>query len=96
MELILASQSPRRKQLLEWAEIDFTVQVLPTDESYPPGLAANDVPVYIARNKCIAVQQQAGAQAVVLAADTVVVLENTIIGKPVDAADAVQILQSLS
>jgi len=47
--IILASQSPRRKQLLEWAEIDFEVIVKATDESYPTHLAAEEVPIFIAR-----------------------------------------------
>ncbi len=56
MELIiLASGSPRRRQLLEWAEIDFEVIVRHTDESYPGGLEIGQVPVYIARNKALEV-----------------------------------------
>src|SRR5262249_17783299 len=56
--IILASQSPRRRQLLEWAEINFDVVIPVTDESFPDGLPAEEVPVYIARQKALAVQDQ--------------------------------------
>ena len=49
--IILASQSPRRRQLLEWAEVNFTVEVIPTSEAYPANLPIEEVPVYIAREK---------------------------------------------
>ena len=55
-KIILASQSPRRKQLLEWAEIPFDVVVKETDESFPEGLKVEEVPVHIARQKALAVQ----------------------------------------
>jgi septum formation protein len=94
--IILASQSPRRKQLLEWAEIPFEVVVRPTEESYPPGLSVEDVPVYIARQKALVVQQELQTGQIILAADTVVVLNDDIIGKPRDRADAINILLSLA
>ena len=50
-KIILASQSPRRKQLLEWAEIDFEVIVSDTDESFPAGLDFAETAIYIARQK---------------------------------------------
>jgi septum formation protein len=95
-KIILASQSPRRKQLLEWAEIPFDVQVKETDEHFPPGLSAEEVAVYIARNKAIAVQADLTDNEVVLAADTIVVLGESIIGKPVHREEAVSILLALS
>lgn len=91
--IILASQSPRRKMLLEWAEIAFDVQVSDADESFPVGMPVEEVPVYISRNKAAAVRVE---DAIVIAADTVVVCENQIIGKPVDRADAIAILHMLS
>lgn len=94
--IVLASQSPRRRQLLEWAEIPFDVIVRETDESYPADLAILDVPVHIARNKALAVQAELSHNRVVLAADTIVVLEGRLIGKPVDRDDAVDILTALS
>ena len=101
-KIILASQSPRRKQLLEWAEVPFEVVVKETDERFPPGLEPEEVAIYIARNKAIAVQEQrtalsAGAHdEIILAADTIVVLGDNIIGKPVHREDAVSILLALS
>lgn len=99
--IVLASQSPRRKQLLEWAEIDFDVLVKETDESFPEQLAVADVPVHIARNKALAVQQSDTYKRyesgnIIVAADTIVILDNTIIGKPVDEEDAIAILSRLS
>lgn len=101
MSIVLASRSPRRKQLLEWAEIDFDILAKDTDESYPPDLPIEDVPVYIARNKALAVQSSDTYKRyeggnVILAADTVVVLDKTIIGKPDDEDEAVRILSRLS
>lgn len=95
-KIILASQSPRRKQLLEWAEVPFTIQVLPTAEDFPPGMDPVDVPVHIARNKCLAVQALQKEKVLVLAADTVVVLGSQIIGKPADLAEAKVFLGQLS
>jgi septum formation protein len=98
--IILASQSPRRKQLLEWAEVPFEVIVQSTEETWPPEMAVPDVPVHIAREKAIAVKQKNGslhdAGNIIIAADTVVVLGNTIIGKPKDREDALDILARLS
>ena len=95
-KIILASQSPRRKQLLEWAEVPFEIVVKETDESYPAGLATEAVAVHIARNKAIAVQSIAAADSVILAADTIVVLNGRIIGKPKSREDAISILSDLS
>ena len=97
-KIILASQSPRRKQLLEWAEIPFDIIVYPTDESFPGNMPVPDVPVYIARNKAKAVQalHEEHHQKIILAADTIVVLDGKVIGKPADKSEALDILQSLS
>jgi septum formation protein len=94
--IVLASGSPRRRQLLEWAEIAFDILVKETAESWPPGLATAEVPVHIARNKALAVSPMASTGRVILAADTVVVLEEEIIGKPRDRADAISILSRLA
>jgi septum formation protein len=98
--IILASQSPRRKQLLEWAEIPFEVMVESTEETYPPGMPVPEVPVHIAREKAIAVRRKYESlhdnTNIIIAADTVVVLGNTIIGKPKDREDALDILARLS
>jgi len=95
-KIILASQSPRRKQLLEWAEIDFTVEASTADETYPPGLPVEEVPVFIASNKAKAVQQKIKHNSIILAADTIVVLNGEVINKPANRDDAIKILRSLS
>ena len=92
---ILASKSPRRKHLLELANIQFEIITEDTIEDFPDDLAIAEVPVFIANNKAIAVFQK-NTDRTVIAADTIVVLENKIIGKPKDRADAIEILTSLS
>lgn len=98
--IILASQSPRRKQLLEWAEIPFEIVVKETDEAFPPGLTSAEVAVYIAKNKALAVrdflQHTSRHQPVILAADTIVVIDDEVIGKPQHREDAIAILQKLN
>jgi septum formation protein len=94
--IILASQSERRKQLLEWAEIDFDIMVSETDESYPADLSIEQVPVHIARNKALAAKEKLSGEYIILAADTIVVLNGQVIGKPKDKADAINILSGLS
>jgi septum formation protein len=94
--IVLASGSPRRKQLLEWAEVNFEVLVKETPETWPPGLAIADIPIHIARNKALAVKAAVAPGRVIIAADTVVVLGEEIIGKPKDRADAVKILSQLA
>ena len=93
-KIILASQSPRRKMLLEWAEISFEVRVKETDETYPSQTKIEDIPVVIAKNKAHAIERS--EDEIVIAADTVVVLNDEIIGKPVDTEDAKRILKKLS
>ena len=95
-KIILASQSPRRKQLLEWAEVDFDVIVSDTDESFPPELSFSEAAIYIARNKALAVLAHLTSDIPVLAADTIVVCDETIIGKPKSREEAIEFLSKLS
>lgn len=100
-KIVLASGSPRRKQLLEWAEMDFDIIVEATDESFPGGLTAIEAAMYIAKQKALAVQagevyKRYDRHIPILAADTIVVCEERIIGKPSDRNDAIGILRSLS
>ena len=93
-KFVLASQSPRRKQLLEWAEVDFEIIVEPTEETYPEGLTPEQVAVHIAQQKAAAVRSK--TDKTIIAADTIVVLGAEIIGKPKDREDAIAILKKLS
>ncbi len=94
---ILASQSPRRKQLLEWAEVPFEVVVHNTDESYPDNLLPEEIAIYISRQKAKVVASAVGdGRRIIIAADTIVVLDNKIIGKPETIDDAFNILSALS
>lgn len=100
MNIILASQSPRRKQLLEQAELSFTIRTAHSSEDFPQDMPVDDVPLFIAGNKALAVSDTLNAMdrvnSVIIAADTVVVLDDKIIGKPEDEADAIRILEMLS
>ena len=95
-KIILASQSPRRKQLLEWAEIPFEIVIKETDEFYPPGLPPEEISIYIARKKALAVQEITTPGRVILAADTIVLLNEAVLGKPVHREEAVSMLYALS
>jgi len=94
-KIILASQSPRRKQLLEWAEVPFEAVSSDSDEDYPPGLNPEEIAIHIAQNKASAVQQKINVNDIILAADTIVVLGEAIIGKPVHREEAVSMLLAL-
>ncbi len=95
-KVILASQSPRRKELLHLAEIDFDVLVADTDETYPAGLSFEDTAIFIAKNKALAIANKHTTDKVIIAADTIVVCEGQIIGKPISEEDAIQIISRLS
>jgi septum formation protein len=94
--LILASNSPRRQQLLRELGFEFTVQVRPTDESFPATLAPADVPTFLAKQKAAQFLPDFAPPQRVLCADTIVVVENEILNKPTDAAEAREMLQKLS
>lgn len=94
-KIILASQSPRRKQLLELAELQFEVLIADVDETNPPGMLGEEVPEFLAKKKADAVSHLV-ADAIVIAADTVVLLDHHILGKPKDEPNAKEILQQLS
>lgn len=100
-KIILASGSPRRKQLLELAEVPFDVMISEIEESYPEELSPAEVAIHIASNKAQDVMAKFcghdhGDQPIILAADTIVVLENEVIGKPTDRQNAIDILSKLS
>lgn len=101
-QFILASQSPRRKTLLEWAEIPFEVIVSNSDETFPEHLPITEVPAYIARQKALEVSTkllESNSDAhhnCIIAADTIVVLNNEIMGKPLDRSHAISSLTKLS
>lgn len=93
-KIILASGSPRRKQLLEAAEIAFEIRVADVDETPPAGIPGGDVPEYLAKKKAAVIAEQFPDDTII-AADTIVLLEYDILGKPVDEEDAIRILSKL-
>ena len=95
--LVLASNSPRRKELLRGLGIDVEVRLIrDIDESYPAALPVNDVAVHISKAKASAYLDTMSENEVVLTADTVVVCDGQILGKPQDAEDARRMLGLLS
>lgn len=92
-EVILASGSPRRRELLEMLDVDFRVDTShPVDEIVPDGTPAEEVPVYLSRLKASAYPLAPGEKKVVITADTVVILDGKVLGKPVDEADACRMI----
>ncbi|WP_308223749.1 Maf-like protein [uncultured Prevotella sp.] len=95
IKIILASNSPRRKELLGGLGVDFEVKVLKgVDESYPESLPTTDVAEYIAAEKAAAYTVK--DDELLITADTVVIVGRDILGKPADAADACGMLRELS
>ena len=96
MKLILASNSPRRRQLLAGLDIPFEVRVIDgIDESCPLGTAARDVPAFLSRKKAEAYVLD-DADEVLITADTVVAVDGMVLGKPYDASEARAMLRILS
>lgn len=96
--IILASGSPRRRQLLADAGLSFQVKVSNVDEDFPPDLPVAEVAAYLARRKARSIydSEPIGEQDIILAADSTVVMGNAIYNKPENYAGAVQMLQALS
>ena len=95
MKIILASNSPRRKELLSGLGLDFEVRTMQgLDESYPDGLPMEEIPQYISRKKAAA--YTLGADELLITADTIVYLDGEVLGKPADEAEAREMLQKLS
>jgi septum formation protein len=94
--IILASKSPRRQQLLTAAGIPFRLQPLDVAEDFPEDMPAADVAPFLARLKARAAKNFIKDQEIILAADSIVVLDDEIFGKPQDHADAIRILKKLS
>ena len=96
-KIILASNSPRRRELLAGLDIAFEVRVLPgIEESYPEGLSSASTAEYIADEKARAYEGSIAEDEVVITADTIVVVDNEILGKPQDAEDACRMLRKIS
>ena len=95
--IVLASNSPRRRELLAGLDINFEVRVLPdVDESYPVALAATETAEYIACKKAEVYRQRMNVHELIITADTVVILGDEVMGKPHDEADAKRMLGELS
>lgn len=95
--LILASNSPRRKELLSGIDVEYKILTLPDiDESYPGDIPHEEIPEYLAKKKASAYISLMQDDTLLITADTVVLLDDRILGKPVDKKDAKQMLKDLS
>lgn len=95
--IILASNSPRRKELLSGLEFNYEVKTLPDiDESFPPSLKGEEIAKYIAKEKADAYKNNIERDTLLITADTIVLLGNKVYGKPKDESDAKQMLHELS
>lgn len=95
--IILASNSPRRKELLSGLDLHYKVKTLPdVDESYPENLKGKEIPIYIAKEKAEAYQSYIKDDTLLITADTIVLLDGQVYGKPVDLEDAKRMLHKLS
>ena len=96
-KVILASNSPRRKELLAGLGVDYEVRTLPdVDESYPVTLQGADIPLYIAKEKADAYVAMMQPGELMITADTIVWLDDKVLGKPWDREDALQMLRTMS
>ncbi|MDY5006218.1 MAG: Maf-like protein [Prevotella sp.] len=96
-KVILASNSPRRRELLAGLGLQFEVRVLADiDENYPPTLPATQIAKYIAHKKAEANRAIMANNEMIITADTIVVVDDMVMGKPADDADAIRMLSTLS
>ena len=98
MNIILGSQSPRRRELLSGLDVPHTEVSIDADESYPAGLQGGDIPMYISRAKADAYMRAhaLGADDLLITSDTIVWLDGQVLGKPKDEAEARTMLRALS
>lgn len=95
--IILASNSPRRKELLAGLDLDYEVKTLPdVDESYPDDLQGENIATFIAKEKADAYLDHLKDNTLLITADTIVLLDGKVYGKPCDEAEATQMLRDLS
>lgn len=96
-KIVLASNSPRRRELLAGLDVDFEVRIIPDiDESYPEGIGSKEIPLYIARSKAAAYKPTLADDELLITADTIVWTFDGVMGKPADRAEACAMLRSLS
>jgi len=94
--IILASKSPRRSQIMADAGIEFTVKTREIEESYPDTLELRFVPEFLAKKKAAGVKDFIKGEEILVTSDTIVIMNDTIYGKPKDREDAIKILTELS
>ncbi len=96
MQIKLASGSPRRSQLLNDAGFAFEILKIDVEESFPETMPVTEIPLFLAQKKMSVANKNRSGEEIIITADTVVILEDRIINKPIDQADAIAILNDLS
>ena len=94
--ITLGSQSPRRKELFDGLNLPFSVRVIEVDELFPAEMRAVDVPEYLAVLKAVPFQESFHADTLLITADTIVLIEDEVLGKPLDYEHAFTMLKRLS
>ncbi len=95
-KIILASKSPRRQQLLKELHLEYEIRGKDIEEIYPPHLKGPEVPIFLSQLKGEAFKDEMQEDELIITSDTIVWLEDEILGKPEDRADAIKILHKLS
>jgi septum formation protein len=95
-KIVLGSQSPRRSYLLEQMGLEFEIRTQDAEEIFPEAMHPEDVPAYLARLKAKELESTIQEEEVLITADTVVIIDDKVVGKPTDAAHAFEMVKNLS
>lgn len=96
LSIVLASNSPRRKELLKMAGFEFVVKSKNVEENHPEGMKQEEIPVHLAQKKAKALLSEIADNEIIIGADTIVLLNGKIYEKPIDTEDAINMLSALS
>jgi len=94
--IILASQSPRRQELLRDLGISFETIIRDYDETYPEGLSGEEIAIHVAKAKALSFKNEIAEKEIVITADTIVWCKNSVLGKPVNQEDAIRMITAIS
>ncbi len=96
LNIVLGSGSPRRKELIEHLKIPYTVRVSDVDEIIPGGISPDHVPVYLSELKSNHLHKSIDEHEIIITADTIVIVDDEILGKPIDRNDAIRMISMMS
>lgn len=95
-KIVLGSQSPRRQQLLKGLDIEFEILTSDADENFSPDLKKEEIPLFLSQQKAKAIQQKLSGNYLLITCDTIVWINDSVLNKPIDVADAKRMLHILS